>query len=90
MGRFTESAFQMNKEQVLNAYREGNNKGNGYHPYCDMTDDDSIEAAVQAAIEDGAEVVERYSQPEMVVLKMYDGGLIAIADANGAWAVPLD
>lgn len=85
-----EFVLLMNKEQIFKAYHEGNDKGNGYHPYCDMTDNDSIEAAVQAAIEDGAEVVARYSQPEMVVLKMYDGGLMAIADINGAWAVPLD
>jgi hypothetical protein len=82
--------FPLNKEQVLKAYHKSNDGNNGYHPYCDMTDDDSIEAAVQAAIDDDAEVVERYDNPTMVILKMYDGGLIAITDENGAWAVPLD
>ncbi len=74
-------------------YTRGNSNGEGYAPYTDDVSDDTIEAAVDAAIADGAEVVlYRHSSSEIVVLLMADGGLLGIggeANGRGAWAVPL-
>jgi hypothetical protein len=79
--------------EALARWTRGNNAGEGYAPYTDVPGDDTIEAAVEAALDDGAELVlARTNSDEIAVLRMDDGGLMGIGGdgmGNGAWAVDL-
>lgn len=72
-------------------YRLGNDKGDGYAPYQDDAEDETIEAAIKAAEEDGWKLIlERENDRTVALLENEDLELLAIggdAMGDGAWAV---
>lgn len=74
-------------------YSYGNDHGCGYAPYADVAGDDTIDAAVAAAVADGWVLVYDWRESdEIAVLENEDGELLGIggeAMGHGAWAVPL-
>ena len=87
------SRTEMSRAEALDLWRLGNNSGAGYAPYTDVPGEDTIEAAVAAAEQDGWELVhDRRTSDEVAVLRNADGEWIGIGgDAMGrqAWAVIL-
>lgn len=77
----TLTAQTITAETAARAYRAANDAGNGYAPYAA----DTVEAAVDAAMDDGYEVVLRCGDG-LVVVADADGRMICIGDVHGAWA----
>lgn len=81
----------MTMSQAVRAYRDGNNRGEGYAPYADVPGEDTVEAAVSAAQADGwTLVMGRRTSDEVAVLSSDEGEIMAIggdATGRGAWAV---
>jgi hypothetical protein len=79
--------------RAVEAYRAGNNRGEGYAPYTDEAGDDTIDEAIACAERDGwSLLLERCLSDDVAVLRNGDGELMAIggdAMGRGAWAVPL-
>lgn len=74
-------------------YTYGNDHGCGYAPDTDVAGDDTIDAAVAAAVAEGWTVMhERRHSDEIAVLVDADGYLLGIggdAAGRGAWAIAL-
>lgn len=87
-----QTAPKVTQDAASVAWTSGNDAGNGFAP--DGPDgDESIEGAVDQAIEDGGEIVLRASNTsEVSVVRTSAGQLIAIGgdgSGNGAWAVDI-
>jgi hypothetical protein len=77
----------MNEAEALKAYQSGNNSGQGFAPYPDLT---TVKSVVEAYISDGWMIVlPRTKDDEVAVVQGVSGEYIAIGDANGPWAVAI-
>lgn len=74
----------MKQSTANDLYTRGNNEGRGYAPYTDATPDDSVAEAVNAAQQDGWEVVLNSGNASDVVVLALGPELMAIGgDAHG-------
>lgn len=81
----------MNQSEAREIFTKINNNGEGYAPYMDVAGDDTVEAAVAAAIDDDWDVIlAADNSDDVVVLRNADGEMMIIGDAHGAWAVTYD
>jgi hypothetical protein len=81
----------MTPEQATQAFRTGNNNGEGYAPYTDVPGDNTVDNAIAAFEADGFTVDYRATtDSEVSIIRGADGEVIALGgDAMGCndWAV---
>lgn len=86
------TTYTITMAEAVEAYRAGNNRGDGYAPFEGEAADDSIDAAIDAAKADGWSLVhDRNTSDDVAVLRSGDDWMAIGGDAmgHGAWAVDI-